>query len=149
MVAVSPSSRPSIESIKAHPLFRSTGQAQRVNLQWRHQGLAELQQCKKIVLQIGATGKPKSKYVKLSESTLFVYDHKDAAKAKLRYPLLECQIELVPDLRSQSEGSLRRTQSSHNFGSPKTLHYTHKIEHPQLETLYLDIPQRSALVTAM
>ena len=148
MVAARPALRPSIEEIKTHPLFSSRPLTRRVNLDWRRQGLGTLLQSKKVILQIGDTGKPKWKYVKLAESALFVYDHKDATKAKLRYPLAECQIEALPESSSTSEGSLRRTQSMLTFEGPNYPHYTHKVEHPQLETLYLDVPQKPSGVIA-
>eukprot|EP00826_Nyctotherus_ovalis_P037955 TRINITY_DN3510_c0_g3_i11.p2 TRINITY_DN3510_c0_g3~~TRINITY_DN3510_c0_g3_i11.p2 ORF type:complete len:180 (+),score=56.41 TRINITY_DN3510_c0_g3_i11:769-1308(+) len=103
-------------------------------------------------VRIGEQGKWKKKLVKLADSTILVYDHKESLKAKLKYPIKSYRVQ------SQShefkEEAKTKPTLSHFTLSPKSatdesnissesLQMTEEreivIEHREMQTLYLKL----------
>jgi len=91
--------RPSIEVVKEkyEKIIESCEKLGRVT----HELTSELR------VKIGDQGKWKKKIVKLADSVLLVYDHKESLKAKLKYPIKNCKIRSYSyELKEEVEGMI-------------------------------------------
>lgn len=133
MVSEDPALRPTVDEIKESPLF--AGEERGKGADWEKLGFNG----RRSLIAIGSTGKPKSKFLKICEDNLLVYNRKEDVKAKFCYPLNECKITTERN-NSVSKGHIRRIRSAQDMSEsmvPTEYAYKVAVEHPQLETLYM------------
>eukprot|EP00826_Nyctotherus_ovalis_P034731 TRINITY_DN2914_c0_g2_i5.p1 TRINITY_DN2914_c0_g2~~TRINITY_DN2914_c0_g2_i5.p1 ORF type:complete len:458 (-),score=107.05 TRINITY_DN2914_c0_g2_i5:57-1430(-) len=132
MVSEKPSVRPTAGELQKLHLFEP--KQKQMNNEWEKLNINET----KCTIKLGATGKPKTKYLKILGDSLLLYNKKTDMKAKLCYPLKECRInssEVGGDQAQEIKHNKSVCDSSENSTAASCFRIV--IEHPQLESLHV------------
>ena len=141
MVSVDPGKRPTVEEVLNNVVF-ARWHCKRCYSAPASQEEGRVQ----VQTKIGPKGKWKPRYLALANKHLFVYNSKEAKKAKLSYPCRDCKLLDVAPADDASTGtSDSRKSSSLSQSEPQQ---QLKIEHELLETLQLSLetPEQMELV---
>lgn len=132
MVSEKPSVRPTAGELQKLHLFDLKHKL--MNNEWEKLNINET----KCTVQLGPTGKHKTKYLKILGDSLLLYNKKTDKKAKLCYPLKECRINSSEKGRDQvQETKHSKSACDSNENAAVANCFNIVIEHPQLESLHI------------
>jgi len=141
LVTIEPSIRPSISTILSMPIFRLY-QKQRTERSYSLPKLednSEEKLCGEFRVTFGNSSNWKTRYLYLNGKKLFLYKKKGDAKARIIYPLLECNISIKKTQRLMIQREKSANLVSPSRKSPKralSLFALHtEIEEPHLTTI--------------